>query len=39
MLSSPLQAPGKYSLVCFIEDRKGGPPHVAKGMVGETTVR
>ncbi len=29
---------GKYALVCFISDRKGGPPHVAKGMVVETTV-
>lgn len=30
--------PGKYALVCFIQDRKGGPPHVAKGMVSELTV-
>lgn len=30
---------GKYALVCFISDRKGGPPHVAKGMISETTVR
>ena len=30
---------GKYALLCFITDRKGGPPHVAKGMVNETTVR
>jgi len=29
---------GKYALVCFIQDRKGGPPHVAKGMVTEATV-
>ncbi len=29
---------GKYALVCFIPDRKGGPPHVAKGMVSEATV-
>jgi len=29
---------GKYALVCFIQDRKGGPPHVAKGMVSEVTV-
>jgi hypothetical protein len=30
--------PGKYALVCFISDRAGGPPHVAKGMVNEATV-
>ena len=30
---------GKYALVCFISDRKGGPPHVAKGMVAEAAVR
>ncbi len=30
--------PGKYAVVCFIQDRKGGPPHVAKGMVSEVTI-
>jgi plastocyanin len=34
-----LPKPGKYALLCFIQDRKGGAPHVAKGMVTETTVR
>ena len=29
---------GKYALLCFVPDRKGGPPHVAKGMVSEATV-
>lgn len=29
---------GKYALLCFTSDRKGGPPHVAKGMVSEATV-
>lgn len=29
---------GKYALLCFIPDRKGGPPHVAKGMVSEAVV-
>ncbi len=29
---------GKYALVCFISDRKGGPPHVAKGMITEAVV-
>lgn len=29
---------GKYVFVCFIPDRAGGPPHVAKGMVSEITV-
>ena len=31
--------PGKYALLCFVPDRKGGPPHVAKGMVDAVTVR
>jgi len=31
--------PGKYALLCFIQDRAGGPPHVAKGMVAEVDVR
>ena len=33
------QKPGRYALMCFIQDRKGGPPHVAKGMITLTTVR
>ena len=30
--------PGKYAFLCFISDKQGGPPHVAKGMVSEVTV-
>jgi plastocyanin len=30
---------GRYALLCFIQDRAGGPPHVVKGMIGEVTVR
>ena len=30
---------GKYALVCFVSDRRGGPPHVAKGMIAEAVVR
>jgi hypothetical protein len=29
---------GDYALVCFISDRQGGPPHIAKGMIAEATV-
>ncbi len=29
---------GKYAFVCFVSDRKGGPPHIAKGMLVEATV-
>lgn len=29
---------GKYAVVCFISDRKGGKPHAAKGMIEELTV-
>lgn len=31
--------PGRYALVCFIQDRKGGPPHVMKGMITEVEVK
>jgi hypothetical protein len=31
--------PGNYALMCFIPDRAGGPPHVAKGMAAGATVR
>jgi hypothetical protein len=30
--------PGKYALVCYITDREGGPPHVARGMINELVV-
>ncbi len=29
---------GKYALICFIQDRKGGAPHIAKGMINELVV-
>lgn len=29
---------GKYAVVCFISDRKGGKPHAAKGMLKELTI-
>jgi hypothetical protein len=29
---------GRYALLCFVPDRKGGPPHVVKGMISEATV-
>jgi len=32
-------ARGRYALVCFVSDRKGGPPHVAKGMIAEAQVK
>jgi hypothetical protein len=31
--------PGKYALYCFVSDRQGGPPHIARGMVSEVTVK
>lgn len=31
--------PGRYALICFASDRRGGPPHVTRGMVTEVTVR
>jgi hypothetical protein len=38
-LRADLEKPGKYALLCFVSDRKGGPPHVAQGMLAEITVR
>jgi len=34
-----LKKTGNYALLCFIPDREGGPPHAAKGMISEGTVR
>ena len=31
--------PGTYAMLCFVPDREGGPPHVARGMISEVTVR
>ncbi len=28
-----------YAFLCFIQDRAGGPPHVAKGMVTLATAK
>ena len=30
--------PGTYAFVCFISDKTGGPPHIAKGMISEIEV-
>ena len=30
---------GSYAVVCFIQDRAGGAPHVAKGMISELVVK
>jgi len=30
---------GKYAMICFIQDRKGGPPHVMQGMIAEANVQ
>lgn len=29
---------GKYAVICFIQDRKGGKPHAEKGMIEELTI-
>ncbi len=39
MVDVDLTKSGKYAALCFIPDRQGGPPHVAKGMVSELTVK
>jgi hypothetical protein len=33
-----LQPETNYAVICFIQDRKGGKPHVAKGMIEELRV-
>lgn len=33
-----LKAGMTYAVICFIQDRRGGKPHVAKGMIDELTV-
>lgn len=30
---------GSYAVICFIQDRAGGAPHVAKGMISELVVK
>ncbi len=30
---------GTYAFACFVSDRKGGPPHVAKGMISEVKIK
>jgi len=30
---------GNWALVCFIQDRKGGPPHAAKGMITPVAIK
>lgn len=32
-------SPGAYAVVCFVNDRAGGPPHHALGMLQEVRVR
>jgi hypothetical protein len=29
---------GEYAMLCFVADREGGPPHVAKGMIAQAVV-
>jgi plastocyanin len=37
-IAQPDLKAGRYVFFCFVSDRGGGPPHVAKGMVSEITV-
>ena len=32
-------AAGRYALICFVRNRRGGPPHIELGMINEVTVR
>ena len=38
-LTLDLEARTRYAVVCFIQDRKGGKPHVAKGMIEELAIK
>lgn len=31
--------PGRYAVICFVRGRRGGPPHIERGMINELTVR
>jgi hypothetical protein len=31
--------PGKYALYCFVSDRRGGPPHIVRGMISAVSVK
>jgi hypothetical protein len=31
--------PGKYALYCFVSNRRGGPPHIVRGMISAVTVK
>lgn len=31
--------PGRYAVMCFLNDRIGGPPHFMKGMLTELTIK
>ncbi len=33
-----LQPVRDYAVICFVQDRTGGKPHVAKGMIEELKV-
>ena len=37
-IAQPDLKAGRYVFFCFVSDRGGGPPHVAKGMVSEIEV-
>ncbi|HEV2776231.1 MAG TPA: hypothetical protein VGV90_11625 [Solirubrobacteraceae bacterium] len=37
-LTLELQPATNYAVICFIQDRKGGKPHIAKGMIEELKV-
>ena len=30
---------GRYALICFVRNRRGGPPHIELGMINEVRVR
>jgi hypothetical protein len=34
-----VKKPGRHAVMCFIQDRRGGPPHVMKGMIREVDIR
>ena len=36
--SVTLPSAGKYVMMCFINDRAGGPPHATKGMIAEVDI-
>ena len=39
MLTEITLTAGRYAMLCFLQDRTGGPPHFMKGMLTEVVIK